>query len=100
MPCILANFQKLIKQLANPEYGYQSGLWYAAQLCSCLIESISVADVFIPYCFLHPERIETKKVFATCDMNGRTYITQGNQHNIVVNLDYGHFQDYLKRWLK
>lgn len=95
----LANFQKLIEQLANPDYGYQGGLWHAAQLSSCLIENISVADVYIPYCFLYPERIEVKKVLATCDMEGRTYITKGNQHNIVIDLDCGHFQDYLKQWL-
>lgn len=48
---------------------------------------ISVADVYVPYCFLHQEKLKTQ------------IIGSKDTRIFVVDLDYNHFQEFVKQHL-
>lgn len=64
------------------------------------LKNISVADAFVPYCFLHPEKIQTQKCLLDCTLKGETVVNVGSKHEVVTDLDFDHFQDFLLKYLK
>jgi len=72
----------------------------ADELIRFVPKSISVADVYVPYCFLNGDKLKIEKRTVNCDFKGKTYFTSGEKHEIVTDLDFEHFQEYLKIYLK
>lgn len=70
------------------------------KLESFIPKSISVHDVFVPYCFLYPNKISIEKKTVKCDPLGNSYLTKGKKHNIVVDIDFNHFESFLKKYLR
>ena len=46
------------------------------------------------------QRALVEKRTVNCDFKGKTYFTSGEKHEIVTDLDFEHFQEYLKIYLK
>lgn len=64
-------------------------------------KTLSIADVYVPYCFLHPERLKTEQTTISCNPDGKTYrIPDGKKHEIVTDLDFDHFQYFVKQNLR
>ena len=93
-------YQQLIEHLRDPKIDYQRGPAYASLLEQLIPKALSIADVYVPYCYLHPERITTEKAFVRIDEHGYSYKEQGDKHTLVTDLDFDHFKTFLKTYLK
>jgi len=93
-------YHRLINILRDPVYDFKAGNGIATTLEQEYPKEISVADVYIPYCYLYPERIKIKKETARCTITGETYFEDSARHNIVTDLDFDHFQTFLRDNLK
>lgn len=90
----------LIEQLKDPRLGYKLGNCLASIISSLVPKDLSVADAYIPYCFLHPEKLRTEKGIVTYEVDGETSILPGDKHEIVMDLDFKHFEEFLKTYLR
>ena len=72
----------------------------ADRLESLVPKTISIADAYVPYCYLHPEKITTKRMTIDCDEMGRTITRKGEQHEVVQDLDFEHFAKFLTEYLR
>jgi len=89
-------YNTLIEYLVNSE---SSGIKkvISGHLLSLIPESISVADVYIPYCFKYREKI--KIIRGTVNLSeslGESYLSAGEKHLIVSDIDAAHFGMFLK----
>ena len=64
------------------------------------LDKFSVSDAFVIYAIEHPEKVKEKRVTALCDDNGVMTLGEGERHRLVVDVDYKHFANYLKRRLE
>ncbi|MBI3623002.1 nucleoside hydrolase [Candidatus Pacearchaeota archaeon] len=93
-------FYKLVEQLRDPRYGYSRGNLVSLVLEGLVPQGVSIADVYVPYCFLHPEKLRTKRMTIDCDFDGETLVLPGQKHEVVRDLDFDHFKEFLDRYLK
>ena len=63
-------------------------------------KDIAVHDTFTIYALIHPEKIKTRKVNLNVGKNGEMFIEKGDKHNLVIDLNYEHFKEFLKTYLK
>lgn len=63
-------------------------------------KDVAVHDTFTLYALLHPEKIKTKRANLSVGVNGETFVEKGRRHNLVTDLDYGHFKGFLRTYLK
>ena len=94
------DYRTLIFQLGNPEFGYKFGGMMAKCLESLIPKQISVADVYVPFCFVSPEKLKTERKTLSCDADGRTIILPGDKHEIVIDLDFDAFKEFIKTFIK
>jgi hypothetical protein len=86
----------LIAHLRDPVCGYEKGPIIARCLEESAPKTISVADVYVPYCYLYSDRLICQKgSLKGSESGGSEYKEEGNK-NIVVNLDYNHFRQFLE----
>lgn len=90
------DFNKFIVGLRNNV----EGRTVAREFESCVPRNVSVADVYVPYCYLNPNKMGIEKMNLTCDFQGHTEILPGKKHDVVRELDYNHFESYLKEYLR
>ncbi len=91
---------KLIHQLDNPEHGYSNGRLLARLLRQTIEEQeVSIADVYVPYCLLHPDHTERKRMNLSCGLDGSTIVAPGSKHEVVTEIDLSDFQSYLQKYL-
>jgi len=64
------------------------------------LKTIKVSDAFVIYAIEHPERIKEKRVTAVTDEQGIMTTREGDRHRLIVDVDYRHFANYLKRRLE
>lgn len=93
-------YWELINHLRNPEFNYSRAHIITSILEGAIPKDISVSDVYVPYCFLHPEKIKTEKANVSIDIFGHSTKTAGNNHTVVTNLDFNDFKEFLLRNLK
>ncbi|MBW2993336.1 nucleoside hydrolase, partial [Candidatus Woesearchaeota archaeon] len=104
-------YHALIEHIRNPELKYSFGSIVADILGSLILKDLSVADAYIPYCFLHPEKLTTERATAVVKIEdskhdgwntslGRTYCVSGDKHEIVTGFDFRHFEKFLREYLK
>lgn len=63
-----------------------------------LSKDISIADVYVLYYFLHPEKLKIKKGrLIGGELSGNSRFIKGNNHEAIIDLDYNHFQELLKK---
>lgn len=96
----LTDFRKIIIQFENPEYRYQNGIAIAHRLRSLLRQRISVADIFVPYCFLYPERTITTRGDIQYLGKGFSKFVDGDRCEVVIGFDAWHFESFLKEYLR
>lgn len=94
------SYQTLIAQLRNPRYGYTIGEIMARELESLIPRDVSIADVYVPYCYLHPDKLRTERMTLTSDNHGKTIVYPGDKLEVVRDLDWTHFQQFLQEWIK
>ncbi len=58
-------------------------------------KEVSVSDAYVIYSLLHPERTERKKAEIKINDEGIMRVLPGDKHEIITDLDYGHFREYL-----
>ena len=92
-------FQELVTQLRNPEYQYRFGPMIWEEIEKMVPKNVSVADVYIPYCYLHPERLTIERMTVGCDDQGKTLLLPSLKHEVVCDLDFDHFQQFLQHYL-
>lgn len=99
------DFNEFVNNLKNPNLSYDyngsyigsyMGNMAAEKLESLIPKDISISDVYVPYCYLHQDKLKIKRMTVNCCYNGETYITKGNKHQVVVDLDFEHFKRFLK----
>ena len=64
---------------------------------------IHIADVYTPYCFLHPERLTIERKRVRITDKGESFLeesTKGIIHNVVREIDYKHFEEFVKKYSK
>ncbi len=99
----LDDLDKLTEQLRNPKYGYSLGDRIADALDSLVPKEISIADVYIPYCFLHPENLSTERMTLDCDETGCTIVKDrgDGKHEVVMDLsDWKHFEEFVQDYIR
>jgi inosine-uridine nucleoside N-ribohydrolase len=90
-----SGFEMIVQKLN--ENGKES---VVEELLALVSTSISVADVFIPYIFLHPDKVTYAQKNLDCDFDGRTFVHSGERHNVVIGFDSKHFKCFLDKYLK
>lgn len=96
----MRGYFQLIEDIRNPANGYDYKALAVAHLEAIMHKTISVHDVYVPYCFLHPEKIETQRMTIGCTPTGETVVQPGEKHEVVTNLDHRHFENFVKEYLK
>lgn len=91
--------QKILNAISSSDFIAQHGNSYAKTFRSLIPLDISVADVFIPYCYLHPEKIKTTHMTLDCGFRGDTMVLPGEKHEVVVDIDFKHFHEFLQTYL-
>ena len=99
------NFEKFKNYLKDKDLNYSFNGVFIGDLIAKKLEEltpkeISINDVYVPYCFLNPDKLQTERKTVNCNHEGRTYITHGEKHEIVINIDLIHFKEYLNEYLK
>lgn len=96
-----SDFNELITDLRDKEINYEKGEETARTLEECIPTEISVADVYVPYCFLNRDklRIVRGNLIGGSEM-GATKVVEGNRFEIVVDLDFKDFSSYLERYVR
>jgi hypothetical protein len=64
------------------------------------ISQVLVSDAFVIYALEHPERVSEERVAVSCDDEGKMSLQAGGSHRLVVDVDYKHFAEYLKKKLE
>ncbi|MBL6991848.1 MAG: hypothetical protein ISR65_18845 [Bacteriovoracaceae bacterium] len=64
-----------------------------------IAKDISISDVYVPYCLLHPEKLKIERKNLSCDNQGLTIIEPGDKHNVIMDLDYNHFIDFIEKYI-
>lgn len=93
-------YNSLIKNLREINSDYPEGKELANILEENIPKSISVADIYVPYCFLYPEKLKIKKGRLIGGSSfGSSMFVEGDKHDFVIDLDYNHFEKFLKKYL-
>ncbi len=72
-----------------------------AQLLRHIVpKHIYVPDIFVPYCFLHPERIRTERKTMECTPHGESAALAGEKHEIVTGVDLEHMGMFAGKYLR
>jgi len=93
-------YYKLVEIFADPKYGHKHGEEISLELKSLVPKDVSVSDVYVPFCHLHPEALTTEKMTLSCSFDGRTLIGEGRKHDVVTNIDYTKFETFLLEYLR
>ena len=93
-------YHELISHLKNPKLNYSRGNIFANILETTITKDISIADVYVPYCFLYPEKIKIEKANISINPFGYSRKKKGNKNSIVTNLDFQDFKKFLSKYLK
>ncbi len=91
----ISKYQQLMDLINNPDH-FKEGPKRAEYLQTLLPREFAIADVFVPYCFLHPDKITTQAATLHCSVPyGQSYIQTGNKHTLVTDIDIPHFQRFV-----
>ncbi len=93
-------YKKLIERLRDPQMGFRQGERLAKLLELLIPTQLSIADVYVPYCYLHPEKLIIEKGTVACTPEGRSTLKPGQKHDIVQDLDFDHFRNFVLEHLK
>jgi len=93
-------YSELIKTVQDQDqFGFSQML--AKALLDCIPIKISIADVYVPYCFANPERIQTTKGIVHIEgLEGKVFLGKGEKHQIVTDIDFEHFKDYIEKYIR
>jgi hypothetical protein len=94
------HYQELQEHLKKPEHGYSLAEIAVKILQQAVPTDVQTADVYIPYAFLHPEKLQTVRGNIEVTPNGHCELRGGVKHEIVRGLDLEHFKGFLKRYIK
>ncbi|MBW2967409.1 nucleoside hydrolase [Candidatus Woesearchaeota archaeon] len=59
------------------------------------VKGFKISDVFVAYATLHPDRTVRKRVTAEVDAQGIMTLHPGIAHEIVTDVDYEHFEEFV-----
>ncbi|MBL6992033.1 MAG: nucleoside hydrolase [Bacteriovoracaceae bacterium] len=80
-------------------YPYLHGKKLADTLEGLIPKDVSISDVYVPYCLLHPEKLKLERKNITCNNKGNTVIRPGERHDVVMDLDYDHFRRFVEEYI-
>ncbi|MDP3882172.1 MAG: nucleoside hydrolase [Nanoarchaeota archaeon] len=64
-------------------------------------KTLSLADVFVPYCFLYPDHLSVRKGSVKVSLPfGQAELIEGDKHEIVTGIDVDHFKEFVSRSLR
>ena len=72
----------------------------AEELEELITYNVAIHDVYVPYSYLHPERLVVEQMSLTCDESGRTYVIPGSDHEVVRGFDWDHFRGFVQEYIK
>jgi len=93
-------FRDLQELLRSEIFKLRQGSSIANIMDSLPPTQLSVADVYVPYCFSHPEKLVVEYGTATVDEAGKSFFAPGDKHRIVKDLDFDHFVSFAQEYLK
>ena len=94
-------YQQIIDLLRSSEIDYEGKNILPKVLEMVIPKSLSVADVFIPYCYLYPERLRVKKGnLIGGERIGETRFVEGDRCDVVFDIDYDHFDTFIQTYIK
>ncbi len=93
-------YRLLIQHLENPVMGYEYGSQVANILKMLKPKTISIADLYLPYCYLNPRKIKTINGTVLVDFTGMSALGHGEKHTIVTGIDFDHFKEFLNKNVK
>jgi len=96
----LEKYQRLIEELKNSKSLYPGSNALALILNGNIPQDFSVADVYVPYCFLNPDKIKTEKANIRIDEKGVGTREKGSKHSIVTDIDFTDFQKFIKEYIQ
>ncbi len=93
-------YSDLIKHLKNNMKNYNSASLMRRVLKALPQKTLSIADVYIPYCFLHRDKLKIERGTVSVDADGRSYLSKKEKHEIVTGLDFKHFKKFIGKNLR
>ncbi len=93
-------YQKLIDHINDPRLQCSFASILTHKLESLTPKTLSVSDVYVPYCIAHPEKVKTKKMKVICNLEGKSLGLPNGNHEVVQDLDFDDFKEFLKIYLK
>lgn len=91
-------YNLLIKYLEMSEFHELQPL--ANILRMAIPKDLSVADVYVPYCFLNYDKLKTQRGNIIFNEWGVSYLGKGDKHEIVTDLDFDDFRNFLSTNLR
>lgn len=91
----------VIKRLREREpIGFRFGELSAEMLQGLVPVDLSVSDLYVPFCYLHPESIKAEKGNVVVDDLGATRRIVGDRLDIVTEVDINSFKKFIDKNLK
>jgi len=94
------NYYTLLELFRNPKLDIYRGDAFANVLEVGLPKDISISDVYVPYCYLRPDKIKAVRANVQVDANGYSYREKGNRHTIITDLDFEDFREFTVSYLR
>ena len=95
----LEQYLELIRTIKIPRY-FSYGEELAKIMINLIPGDLAVADVYVPYCFANRDKLKTARANMDCDIEGRSIVTLGDKHEIVMDLDFEDFKRFLQQFLR
>jgi hypothetical protein len=91
-------FTKMLK------WAKDNDTWYAKSFLDRMerhgLKGVLVSDAFVIYAIENPDLVKKEKVTVSCDEGGVMSVKPGGRHTLVTDVDYRHFDNYLKKRLR
>ncbi len=92
-------YNRLLYHFETHDFG-DIGKLIAAEVKEFVPKRLQTADVYVPFCFLYPDKIKSSTGMVEVDPMGNSYKSPGSEHRIVEEIDLDAFNEYLFRTLK
>lgn len=93
-------YYELISLLEDPEIRFKQGEALADQFKKFVPSRVSVADVYVPFTYQNPGKIQVSQGTVKISDRGISRLDGGNKHQVITNIDKNSFRQYLKSNLR
>jgi len=93
-------YNELIDFFKNQQFKIENDDHVVDMLESFKPKSLSIADIYIPFCYLNPSDLKIETANVEISSYGVSVKKPGEKHKIVRDIDWNGFKKYIKKYLR